>query len=323
MKKRLRDLERNRKHGDIYAKPPKKERKVKISNKNLYDITLSNFQFHIYELVMMINGIDSSYYLYQTENAVTLNANVKIDKTFKQLSKLDWDEPMDIDSLTFRGRFATLLLLQIVASSHKIVKNLYAKVDSGKKYKGYFYILDEWITRVDMFVTTYLTNNLNYRDHLEAILEVLLAAEDEDPEILKRLKETKTFLINACKGREKYTDGIICNNIMKMSYVLATNSMKVKRTPKYQENIDYRDQEMMVRQIGELGLAILKRRDKEDTPIIYKVFTKANPKIWSRVQYAEEYPEILIGMRALEMLKIFIDDKSVTKYINQIQRNLI
>lgn len=320
MKKRLKQLERNQKYGDIYEEKPKKKEYIKVSNRGMYDITLSNFQLHLYELMFMVNGIDPEYYMTITPTAVALVNNVKLDETFMTLSKLDWQHEKGIDTLTFRGRFVTLLLYRLIACSHKIVKHLYDQVGEGKRYASYRIILEEWMCRVDMFISTYLTNNLNYREHLQAVLEMIVAANDEDDEIIKKLEESRAFLINACNHPGKYDDGIICNNIMKMSFVLSTNSMKTKKTPRYIEGIDYRDDDVVVRQVGELGLAIMKRRKSGYIPIMYRCFTKADPEIYTRFENAEDYPEIVIGMRSLELLKMFVDDRGVSKYINRIQQ---
>ena len=47
--------------GDKKKKKGKKEKEPKgISQRGYYDITLSNFQFHLYTLICQVNGIDEN-----------------------------------------------------------------------------------------------------------------------------------------------------------------------------------------------------------------------------------------------------------------------
>ena len=317
LKKRLKFLEQE---GSGYGKKKKKKKEKGLSQKSWYSITLSNFQFHCYELMSMINGIDPDTYIYADRQVTMLNDNVKVNKLFKRMSLIDWKTPAPISSQTFRGRFATLLILKIAHNSHHIIKHLYENGGFKKKrYKTYNELLSELITTVDCFVTTFLSANLEYTNSLRDILELLVVSEGEEYEILEKLEEMRGFLKENCRTHG-VDDGVLCNNIMKMAYVLATNNVNVKKTPKYVEEIDYEDINMMASQIGRLGYAILHRKSKGADSMIYDVFTKSLPEIWSKIDGIDEYPEIIIGTQALELLKLFIDDIEVSRYIDKMIR---
>ena len=74
--------------GDKKKKKGKKEKEPKgISQRGYYDITLSNFQFHLYTLICQVNGIDENEYLSIDRYSTVLLENMKINKHFKMLSK--------------------------------------------------------------------------------------------------------------------------------------------------------------------------------------------------------------------------------------------
>ena len=328
MKERVKSLSRGAKHGDLYGTPTKKKKEKKkskkkepkISQRALYDITLNNFQFSIYTAMCMINGIDPNIYIYSDKTTTFLNANIKLDKTFKTMSKLDWETPKPINSMTFRGRFATILLLKIARNSHKIVKHLFEQTNAKKRYQSYNLILNEWIYQINTFVATYLSSDLVYEDHLEKIIEIYNVSEDLNSEIIGKLDDTRMLLREAINHPGKYEDGILCNNIMKMAYVLATDSLKVKRTPKYDEDLSFASQSQMGNQIGTLGYAIMHRRyvKEDDVPWIYDIFQLAKPEINSRFSAIDENPEILIGTKAITLLQILMGDPEIVKFIERL-----
>lgn len=323
LKQRTKYLSKGMKFGGIYVDPPKKKKKKKkdrISNRAYYDITLGNFQYHIYNAICMINGIDTDVYVYADSETTILNANLKIDKVFLRASKLDWKTPADIDSATFRGRFATLLLLKIAHNTHRIVKGLYNTIDEDvkHKYKVYKDILNEFIYNIDMFVTTYLSCDMNYTKHLQKIYEIILISQGKSTDIIDWLLKVQDMLQKVVSGNNSYDPGTISNNIMKMAYVLSTNSLKLKNTPKYDENLEFSDYYGIGNQIGTLGYAILKYRMKvSEVPMFYKILQKAKPKLVSRFEETNEMPELAVGTKALTLLEIFIGDYTITRFIDQ------
>lgn len=322
LKERTKFLSKGVKFGGIYVETPEKKKKKKknqISDKAIYDITLGNFQYHLYTAICMINGIDTDVYVYADAKVTLLNANMKIDEIFLRATQLDWKNPADIDSATFRGRFATVLLLKIAHNAHGIVKGLFNSVDEKipHKFTAYMSILDEFIYHIDTFVTTYLSADLEYASHLQKIYEILLIADGKDTEIMERFYDVHEMLQKAVSGNCNYDEGTIANNVMKMAYVLSTDSLKLKNTPRYDEDLNFQDYYGMGNQIGTLGYGILKRRIKtNEIPMFYKVLQKAKPRLVSRFEETEEMPELAVGTKALTLLEIFIGDPKITKYID-------
>lgn len=292
-------------------KKKKKEKEKKLSTEGVYNLTLMNFQFHLYEIICEINGIDLDYYVATDSGTgqVQLANDLHLDDTFKRLSLLEWDRPESIDSLYFRGRFCTCLLYKLVRNSHKIIKSLYRAeypeedISPKKKYKRMHELLDQWIRVVDNFVTTYLAAKQNYLPSLLMIYELMTYEGNGSVSVLEYLRDTERLIRG---GREPAA--VEANNITKMAFVLATDSLKLGKCPQYRENFTYEDFNSAVEQVGGLGYAIMCRRRKDDSklPMMYSAFQMANPKIISRFwKINAEAPEITVGLKALEFSKIF------------------
>lgn len=265
-----------------------------------------------------MNGIDENEYLSIDRYSTILLENMKINKHFKKLSKLDWENAYPIDSRTFRGKFISIFMLNIIHNTHPIVKHIYEALDvkNLKRYEAYNRILEEWITRVDLFIGTYLTRDLSYEEHLQAVYEFLILASGRDHDCVQKLVDAKDFLVKSIKSCDD--DGILCNNITKTAFVIATDSVNVKHTAPYEEDIDYKDEDACTTQVGMLGLAIMRRRKKcKYVPMLYSTFTKANPKLYTKL---DDTPEIVLGVQALYALKFFIDDDRVSHYIDKLIR---
>ena len=313
LKSRLKELT----GGEKKKKGKKKEKEPKgISQRGYYDITLSNYQFHLYDMICQINAINPEEYLHIDRYSTVLLENMKLNKHFKQLSKLDWENPYPLDSRTFRGRFMTIFMLNVIHNTHPIVKHIYQELaeEGMKRYEAYNKILAEWITRVDLFIGTYLTRDLSYEEHLQGVYEFLILASGRDHDCVQKVVDAKDFLVKSVRSCDDH--GILCNNITKTAFVLATDSVNVKHTAPYEEDIDYHDEDACTTQVGMLGLAIMRRRKKSNyVPMIYSAFTKANPKMYTKLN---DTPEIVLGVQALYTLKFFIDDDRVSRYIDKL-----
>lgn len=302
-------------------KSNKKRKEVKLKSRDVYDIRLSNFQIHLYECLFKINGIPSVLYMYVDGESVSLHKNVKINDKFMKASKLDWKTPADINSMTFRGRFATLMIYELIQNSHAILKHTIKKVtgEDGVKYKVMNKVLDDWIVTVDSFIACYLSSNLDYTQYLHEIYQLLLIAQDKDFDIYNHLMTTISLITEARKKHEIGSEGVIVNNLTKMAYAIATDSTKVKRTPKYNPRFDFRDDDDVVSQVMGLGDAILHFRAKKDTtPALYQLFLKANPLIESRFEHAANSPELVTGLGAIMLVEMFLCDAD-KKYVEKIR----
>lgn len=321
---RLELLEKNfSKGGFIYSakeeeKPPKKEKKRKLSTEALYNVTLMNFQFHLYELICEINAIPLDYYVLvdSSRGTVQLVNDLKIDDTFKSLSVLKWDEAHGIDTLYFRGRFCTCLLYKMVRMSHRIVKavcrDMVEDATKKRKYRVQHNALQMWIQIIDTFVVQYLSAKQDYLPSLRKIYELLSYIGKGSKKMSEALPDIERMLLAGdTPGRET-------NDVVKTAFILSTNATMDKKflkyCPPFNSDLVYSDDKAVLDQVGGLGFALLKSEKKVGVSLMYRAFREANPKIVSRYwTITEEAPEVTIGLYALELSKIFYGNNVRTK----------
>lgn len=299
-------------------KKGKKKKKYSIKKKAIYQIRITQFKIFLFELICMINGFDKDDYLYH--DGFTMDVKFKFNKLFKELSLLGFEEEEknDINSLKFRGRFATRILIYFFKNIDKVIDDITS--DCGYYSWGdKISLFNKLMQRINKFVITYLSKDYNYKEHLDKLLEIMYIDDRRDVEATKVCKTYEVqseFVKRACKTKE-YDEDVMINNITKLAYVMATNKMNIKKCAEYEEGITTRDKEAMKNQIGQLGYAILKRRVKEPTTSAYKAFGKANPLFYSRFNSVNEEVELNIGTKALVFLKVLMDDPYVDKFIDK------
>lgn len=324
IERRMKELSKNQKYsGYIYGQPISKKKKKKSgkkpSQKMLYDLTLTNFQLHLYEMICIINGIDESKYLAVDAYTANMVRNMKIDKEFKKLSILDWKSPADINSPTFRGRFVTLLLYAMVRNCHRTVRKLVIETyPDDRHYKNFNKVLNNLIETVDTFITAFLSADLHYEWSLQGLLAIFSLASGMDAELIAKFEEVREGLKSNISDRN-FDSGIKVNNVMKLAFALATGSTNVKKTPQYIEEFPINDGGLKASQTGELGYAICKRWQKTSTRnALYEIFIEANPRIYSAIVSVNENPEVAVGVQALEFLKLCVDDYETSKFIDKL-----
>lgn len=304
MKKVLKEL-KERYEG---SKPKKKEKKKKIPKKYVYQNTLTMYQLQLYELICMINGIDKRVFILSNDHGVTLLQNLDIDAGFKKASKLKWGEHSEIYGLNFRGKFMTLLLKYLARNSHAIIKR---DVDE-KSYKKYLNGIDDMLINISGFVTGFLSSNFSYANMSYYILKYTFLSQKVDSDIATKFEEARCFLKEACRKGE--SDDLIINNLLKLAYVLSTNSVNFKKTPEYLENLSTSHKDVVEHQIGELGYAIMHRFSKSGSSALINIFVEAEPLIETRFKDIE--PDVAMGVQALMLTGLLLDDDYIWKFIN-------
>lgn len=325
LKERVKLLDKNFKNGGfIYnnvEKPSKKkkEKPNKLSPEGRYNVTLMHFQLHLYEIICEINDIPLDYYILvdDARGTVQLTNDPFLNDTFKSLSALRWDEHHGIDTLYFRGRFCTCLLFKMVRMSHRIVKavcsDLTEDVSEKRKYKTRHDALQMWIQIVDSFVVNYLAAKQEYVGSLRKIYELLSYIGKGSKQMATSLDSIEKMLL---AGRD--TPGTETNDVIKTAFVLSTNATMDKKCLKYCPpfncGLEYSDTRAVLDQVGGLGYAIFRSEKKFGVSLMYKAFQEANPKIISRFwMMYEDAPEVMVGLHALELSKVFYGNNVRTK----------
>jgi hypothetical protein len=164
-----------------------------------------------------------------------------------------------------------------------------------------------------------LTKDFSYAEPLQAMTQILILSGGYDEEILEKLDTAIKFLEEQCTDPD-LDEGIILNNIMKTAFMLATLTLKFKKTPEYIEG-DYRDDdELMKKQLGQLGYAIMHSQSKGNKSFFYRIMVEANPAIETRFEDIADFPEISVACQALELLGLYMDNPVVSRYIDTMIR---
>lgn len=316
VKERIKQIEK----GSV---PNKKKKKGKnkekpLSNKLAYSITMTNFFEHVFEMILTINNIDEEEYV--DKKYGMQKRNIKLNKKFKKLSSINWDEKSEFGSLQFRGKLATIYLFHLLKDINHLIARTYAKQYQGeKRFKVYNMLLNNIITRSDMLIVGLLTRDMSYAEPLQAMTQMIILANGKNGDLLDIINKSIAFLEKEC-SEQTVDEGVILNNIMKTAYILSTMNMNLKKTPKFIEG-DYRkDDTVMKNQIGQLGYAIMKAQVKGNESLFYDLMMETNPKLYTRFSDVNEYPEVAIGCQALYLLTLYIDNPDVTKWVNKMIR---
>ena len=317
VKQRIKELE----HGSIAGIDKKKEKKKKektLGNKAVYSITMSNFFSHIFEMILSINNIDEDEYM--DKKLGMQKRNIKFNKKFKELSSINWDDKSEFGSSQFRGKLATIYLFHLVKDIDRLIARTYTREYKGsKRFKVYNMLLNNIITRSDMLIVGLLTRDLSYAEPLQAMTQMIILANGKDGDLLKMINDSISFLEKECSN-PTVDEGVILNNIMKTAYILSTMNLKLKKTPKFIEGDYRRNDNVMKNQIGQLGYAIMKAQIKGNESLFYDLMMETNPKLYTRFEDVNDYPEVCVGCQALYLLQLYVDNPDVTKWINKMIR---
>ena len=306
-----------KKQGGLYT-----EEKPKLGKKKLYMITEANFEFHIIELILMINDIEPTDIVVASKYG-TLIDSFGFNKKFKEASKFDWDSESTsaINSLAFRGKFLTLLLFWILDNSEDIIDAVYEYYPDKKKASIKRQVLKTIITRTDLFVVNFLCQDTLYSDAMYDILDltILSSGSDHIAKIMSNYQTQRAFIKDALAGDE-YEKPLIWHNVIRLAYMMATNNRNFKNLPDYDKNLDLYDPDVVKESIGRLGLAICINRtnSKKKKPEIYKIFTKANPVIDSSFEDVNDHIELKVGTKALIFLAFIINDPALYQFLDEI-----
>lgn len=316
---RLKELKKGeKKNGNIYAEDTKKSKGKQIKGEALYTISLSNFFSHVFEMLLLVNNIDETEYI--DKDYGMLKRNITLNKKFRKLSDLDWDNAYPIENPEFRGKFVTVYLFHLIKSVNKWIKKSYVhSYGDKKKYKIYNHLLDNIIVRSDLLVVGCLTKDFSYAEPLQAMTQMLILSGGYDEEILSRMDDAIKFLEEQCTDPD-LDEGILLNNIMKTAFMLSTLTLKFKKTPEYIEG-DYRDDdELMKKQLGQLGYAIMHSQSKGNKSFFYDIIVEAGLDITTRFDDVAIYPELGVACQALELLNLYMDNPVISRYIDTMIR---
>ena len=311
-KKYIRELSKKlKKKGGLYD-----EEKPKIKKKQLYMITEANFEYHLIEMILMLNDIDETKIMVANRYGTIIN-DFGFDKRFKELSCFDWKKEYPINSPEYRGKFATLLLFWMLDNTEDLIDSVYEYYPEKKKGSIKRSVLKTVITRIDLFIVNFLAKDTIYSDTMYDVLDltILASGNDKIAKIMKNYQTQRAFIKDSLES-EEYDDSLIWHNVIRLAYMMATNNRNFNKLPDYDAKIDLSNPDVIKDSIGRLGLAIcIQRNNHKRKPEIYKIFSKANPLILSSFDDVNEHIELKVGTKALMFLAFIVNDESFSNFL--------
>lgn len=313
-KKELKKLKKlSNKKGPLY--------KNKIKMKVIHEITLSNFEFHLIELILMINFIPTKNFIYANDGG-TLVEKIRLNKKFKKMSVLDWDVSTPNGSSAFRAKFLTMLLFYILENDTTIIENVININNPDKPYWTRRGLLKTMILRIDMFTISFLADDCLYGDKLFDVIELisLKSCSQAQASINNRYKEQVNIINDYFNDNDcgLTSTGLLWHTMIRLAYIMIVGKQNMNDLPKFNEHLINTDVDDMKEIIGRLGIAIFINSKKKKISPIYTMWRESGTLLTSCTDGVDENPEIKEGVIALNYLAFLIDNDDFTEYIRNI-----
>ena len=312
------------KHPEIWSEPY-----------NFVDIITAKANLNLAALICSVNGIPiSKYFDTDTETGYgTICKPVDVnDSLFMYMSILEWNNKKDVyntDSLIFRCRFLTLVMLEVIGRIDDIAyREFKEKYDyRHSKSEKRIVITRDIMNDIIRFILVLMNTKSSYKNIILLMNEHLSYTKKKvDHTELRNL--INGHVLNTRKGMEEnlfserfLDDDLAIYNILKISYMLATNKTNVKVIPKFKHIEGATVKHDLIKLIEELGSQIIyNSKDRKYSPM-FMSFIKARPSVWS--QFYKEDKEnyaIHIGLLSLAYTKFIFNDKNMDKFIDEMMK---
>lgn len=308
------------KHPNIWREP-----------ENYVEIMYSNININIGALICIVNGIEVDDWFETGEisgfgavcKAVKMN-----DEEFSYFSLLNWDGPdvkYENTDLLFRCRFISLVLSQLIGRTKNIIERMMKEkyhykhsqsekaITIGKKY----------ISDVVQFVRLMIHPRAYFQNMILLIHEYVSFGR-KNVEHMKLRNLLNGHMINTREGVKKdfftkryLSDDLVIYNVLKMSYMIATNKTNVEVIPKFKhiEGATVKHDLMLL--VEELGIQIIRNTKKKYAPM-FRAYLEASPLIYNF--YGRDCTDnyaIRIGLIAIDYCKFICDDENLQKLISE------
>lgn len=239
-----------------------------------------------------------------------------------------WDGNLNsklVSSNTFKGRFIMNMILTIDMNFDDILNDELKLIGKKKNQREAINLVYQIRDCIGNFIVSFSDRKSDYTDELKKISELVSLISvnpDKSKDAFKvanrEIGRLHDMLNPGFLDGVKPSDDITVQNLLLLSYVLATDSANVKRTFTVPEDVNIKNTETVKTLIEVLGKCIIDKRDDGDIPEIYKWYLHALPKKYYRfsdVNYNEYLAE---GCRAVSFLEFYANDKSISKLIKKL-----
>lgn len=313
---------------------------IKLKKKDIWsdpvsykEIMFAKSDIILAAMICAVNGIKYEDYFetddYTGFNYGTISKPVSVESpVFTDFSVLDWDSKKTYrtDSLMFRCKFLTLVISQMLARIDKITENEFDKCYNYKHSKDEYQIIltNNILNHLLLFIRIMIHQENSYANIILKINEYLSCSKNKvNHRDLRNLLnnniiETRESMKKNPFGERFLPDDMCIYNVLKISYMLATNKNNVKVLPefKYIENATVKHD--LIKLIEELGNEILcATKGKKFNPL-FRAFVESRPVV--KTQFSKEIKnnyELHVGIMALSFTKFVMCDETMNKFIDE------
>ena len=284
------------------------------------------------KFICIVNGIKLSDW-FETDNETgygTISNPVNPeDPLFTDYSMLLWDKKkkFSTDSLMFRCRFITSVLMKMLDRMDKISGNMCDNRFHYKHSKTEYQIVQmkNIMDNVYLFVQLMIHQNNSYKNIILKMNEYVSYTKNKvDHNKLRNqlngyVIETRDAMKKSPFNEERFlSDNLCIYNMLKISYMLATNRTDVNVLPKFKHIENATVKHDLSKLIEALGDEIIYSTKCKKYNPMFKAFIEARPSIWSQFyKESKEDDALRIGILALGFSDFVMDDDTMSKFIKE------
>lgn len=312
------------KHPEIWSDPT-----------NYLQIISAKADMNLAALICCLNGVTvNEYFETDTETGYgTICKPVGIDYScFTSSSILKWSNQKSnyrTDSLIFRCRYLTLILTQLMGQielvSHKEVANRYKYKHS--KTERQIMVTKDVMNYIIKFILIMISPEQSYQNIILKMHEyVSYTKKNVKHNELRNVLNKHVLTIRKCMKEDLLTerfmsDDLAIYNILKVSYMLATNKTNLDVIPNFKYIEGATVKHNLIKLIEELGDQIIHNtKDRKYSPM-FRAFIEARPSVWSQFyKESKDNYAIQVGLLALSYTKFVLNDKTLDKFIDDMMK---
>lgn len=280
---------------------------------------IKSIKGYMYECIYYVNGITKS-------ERITLFDNMSRD--FTRRSKLNWNAKCDINSDTFRYKFLTILLLQLITKFDIIALHTYVAMNMNRKKHQISEV--QHIDMLNDIISSFVDDIINHRNHRISITRlnqiVNYRYNKKDPHksnayirgIIDDLKDSMGISGFFTTYDRTIPDDIGLDYVIKLAYLLTTCDSKLKGMLTFDKLEDLTLDDDLSPVIENLGKRVLKIQ-YEKRSIIFNAFVQAKPLIFINDPGINE--NMQMGILVLKYTKFFCDSDNISDFIDEILNN--
>lgn len=280
---------------------------------------IKSIKGYMYECIYYVNGITKS-------ERITLFDNMSRD--FTRRSKLNWVIKSDINSDTFRYKFLTILLLQLITKFDIIALHTYVAMNMNRKKHRISEV--QHIDMLNDIISSFVDDIINHRNHRISITRlnqiVNYRYNKKDPHksnayirgIIDDLKDSMGISGFFTTYDRTIPDDIGLDYVIKLAYLLTTCDSKLKGMLSFDKLEDLTLDDDLSPVIENLGKRVLKI-PYEKRSIIFNAFTQAKPLIF--IKEPDISKNMQMGILVLKYAQFFCDSDNISDFIDEILNN--